>query len=194
MTNYFLPWIALAAQLPYENSSIRHTIMAFCLAVGSPALVTYSLMITILNRNWVQRQFKPLIKRTTKRPVTERYREYKERIEAALYLLAEGQQVPLRATQVHYWLASLVVLPQNQTWWLDLRDRVKRSRRGYSFSLVAQVLLATFVWIFTIFSSYLAAIGNATTALQIAAATLWIWLVRVSYASSYPMGFVTNQF
>lgn len=133
--------------------------------------------------NWVQGHFKDIIDSATTAPITDRYADYAKRVECALYLLKESQQAPLRATQVEYWLASLVVLPQNQDCWINLRERLQRSRRGYTFSLVAQVLLALIVWIFTIVSAILASNGNATSALQIAAATLWIWLVSFSLQS-----------
>lgn len=175
MTNYYLPWLALAAQLPYENGSTWNTFMAFCLSLGSPALIAYSLMITLLNRIWVHDHFAGLIERAKK--VADRCKSYGERIEAVLYFLKEAQQAPLRATQVQFQLASLVVLPQNQHWWKSLAERLEHSRRGVTFSLVAQILLAAFVWLFTIISSFAAAFGDSTTALQIAAATLWIWLV-----------------
>jgi hypothetical protein len=73
MMNYFLPWLALAAQLPFENSSNINTFMAFCLALGSPALITYSLMITMLNRNAVQKLFEDVIDRTQTKTVIDRY-------------------------------------------------------------------------------------------------------------------------
>jgi hypothetical protein len=98
-------------------------------------------------------------------------------MQSALYFLKEAQQVPLRGTQVMYQLASLVVLSENQGWWKKLKKQLEGNRRGITFSLLAQNLLAFLVWIFTIVSSFLAAIGNTTIALQIAAATLWIWLV-----------------
>ena len=177
MTNYFLPWLALAAQLPFENSSTMNTFMAFCLALGSPALITYSLMITLLNRNAVQTSFEDVIERTQSSTVKDRYENIGERVQAVLYFLKESQQVPLRATQVKCQLASLVVLPENQGWWIKVKKNLEGSRRGVTFSLVAQNLLAFFVWMFTIVSSFLAAVGNTTIALQIAAATLWIWLV-----------------
>jgi hypothetical protein len=134
-------------------------------------------MITLLNRNWIQTKFWPLVRRAEKSTVDARYRGYSKRIQAALYLLLESQQVSLRVSQIDFWLSSLVVSPRNQEWWEKLKTRLKGSRRGFTPSLVAQMTLAAFSWLFTIISSFLAAVGNATTALQIAAATLWIWLV-----------------
>jgi hypothetical protein len=184
MTNYLLPWIALTAQLPYETKDPFNTFMAFCMSIGSPAMITYSLMITLFNRGWIHTKFERLIKRTEESPVADRYPAYNDRVVALQYLLAEAQQVSLRATQTRFWLSSLVVSPQNQLWWTKLETRLHRSRRGFTYSLVAQILLVAFVWLLTIISSFLAALGNITTALQIAAATLWIWLVCIIFERS----------
>src|SRR6266536_1221962 len=91
--------------------------MSFCLAFGSPALITYSLTTTILNRYWVRQQFHGLIIRAQE---ISRGVAYGERIKCALYLLSEEQQIPLRATQDQGWLSSLIVIPENQHCWLDL--------------------------------------------------------------------------
>lgn len=77
--------------------------MSFCLAVGSPALVTYSLTITIMNRAWVRNFFKDIRRharaqiRDSKDQVTAL--GYESRVKAALFLLQEGQQVPLRGSE-----------------------------------------------------------------------------------------------
>jgi hypothetical protein len=178
MTNYLLPWIALTAQLPAENGTPWNTFISFCLSLGSPALLTYSLMITLLNRTWICTKFEPLIERASREGIQTKYRDYATRIEAALFFLSESQQAPLRITQTNYWLSSLVVSPRNQGWWEALKDRVKRSRRDYTASLVAQIALAGSVWVFTVASAFIAAWGNSTIALQISAATVWTWLVR----------------
>jgi hypothetical protein len=180
MTNYLLPWIALTAQLPAENGTPFDVFMSFCLSLGSPALITYSLMITLLNRIWIHGKFGTLIDRTKLKKVQRRYPEFTERVECVLYFLSESQQAPLRVTQTKYWLSSLVVSPMNQDWWVGLRDRLQRSRRDYTSSLFAQIALAGAVWLFTIISAFYAAWGDVTVALQIAAATLWTWLVRFS--------------
>jgi len=182
MTNYLLPWIALTAQLPAENGTILDVVMSFFLSLGSPALITYSLMITLLNRIWIHSKFERLIRKTKLEKVRNRYREYEERVESLLYFLSESQQAPLRVTQTNYWLSSLVVSPMNQGWWMALKDRLERSRRDYTSSLFAQIALAGIVWLLTVGSAFYAAWGDATIALQIAAATLWTWLVRPSAA------------
>jgi hypothetical protein len=156
--------------------------MSFCLAVGSPALITYSLTVTILNRYWVRQHFHTLTARMQK---NSRWARYEKRIEAARYLLEEAQQVPLRAPQYKGWLSSLIVKPENEDWWLDLKKRLRRTRRGVTASLVAQVLSAAIAYLFTVISSFSASIDDLGTAMQISAGSLWIWLVRAPY--TYPI-------
>jgi hypothetical protein len=177
MTNYFLPWLALTAQLPFETGSRFDNIMSFCLAVGSPAFVTYSLTITILNRLWVRRTFRELSDKA--RPLSKRYGVdmYESRIRAAQILLQEAQQVPLRGSQEKGWFSSLVVVPDNTKWWDHLEERLLNSRRGFTASLVAQMALAVTAYLFTVISSFDAELGDVATALQIASGSLWIWLV-----------------
>ena len=177
MTNYFLPWLALTAQLPFETGDFLSNGMAFCLAVGSPALVTYSLAITILNRYWVRKRFDEPRVDARKRNVNQKYSELEGRIGAAEYLLEEAQQVPLRACQERGWFSSLIVAPKNTEWWNQLERRLRSTRRGVTASLVSQMLFAAIAYLFTVISSFQAALGDPTTALQIASGSLWIWLV-----------------
>jgi hypothetical protein len=64
-----LPWIALTAQLPYEAGGFRHNLMSGNLAVGSPALITFSLAITISNRLWAKKRFDRLIEKAKACPM-----------------------------------------------------------------------------------------------------------------------------
>lgn len=177
MTNYFLPWLALTAQLPFETGDAWVNIMSFCLAVGSPALATYSLSITILNRYWVRKTFGKLRAKARRRAVMARYGELEERIKAVQFLLQEAQQVPLRASQGKGWLSSLLVIPANATWWEEIAERLKHTRRGITASLVAQMLFAAIAYLFTVITSFQTDLGDPSTALQISSGSLWIWLV-----------------
>ena len=179
MTNYLLPWIALAAQLPYETGHFGRNIMSGCLAVGSPALVTYLLTLTILNRYWVNQAFKDLRHKARSLSVRQRFNGYGYHIRAAEVLLQEAQQVPLRASQVLGWLSSLIVIPHNSGWWEHLERRLKSTRRGVTLSLFAQMTFAFIAYLFTVISSFEASLGDPITALQIASGSLWIWLVRL---------------
>lgn len=151
--------------------------MSFCLAVGSPALITYSLTITILNRYWVRQRFRELALRSVRSKVPARHGDYTKCVNAAQYLLSEAQQVPLRASQEKGWLSSLAVIPENIEWWSRLHARLRSTRRGVTFSLVAQILSAAIAWLFTVIASFLASLGDTAVALQISAGSIWVWLV-----------------
>ncbi|KAK5133785.1 hypothetical protein LTR08_007214 [Meristemomyces frigidus] len=179
ITNYLLPWLALTAQLPFETGDLWSNIMGFCLAVGSPAFVTYSLSITILNRYWVRKKFGGLLSKAGGVSVRQKYRDYEDRVRAAQYLLQEAQQVPLRASQAKGWLSSLIVVPGNGEWWEHLESRLKSTRRGVTASLVAQMALASVTYLFTVITSLVESLGDQTTGLQISAGSLWIWLIPV---------------
>ncbi|KAI9820079.1 MAG: hypothetical protein M1826_000965 [Phylliscum demangeonii] len=180
ISNYLLPWLALTAQLPYETGDPGSNLISFALAVGSPALITYSLTLTILNRFWVRGEFNALYDRSESTKVRRNYPEYGARVRHAQYLLQEGQQVPLRLSQERGWLGSLVVLPHNQHWWKRMNDRLVATRRGVTFSLVAQVLVAGIAWILLICSTFLGGnFGDRITALDLASGNLWMWLVPV---------------
>ena len=60
LCGWFLPWLALAAQLPYETNDRLSALMAFLLALGSPMLICYSLALTIVNSRTINRKFRQL--------------------------------------------------------------------------------------------------------------------------------------
>jgi hypothetical protein len=157
--------------------------MSFCLAVGSPTMITYSLTLTILNRYWVRGRFHKLTMKAQSRAVHDKYAEYNNRVRAIQYLLQEAQQVPLRASQEKGWLSSLLVAPENQTWWRNVQRRLRRTRRGVTFSLVAQVLAAAIAWLFTVSSSFVTSTGDIVVAYQLSSSSLWTWLVSGNHQS-----------
>lgn len=151
--------------------------MSFCLAVGSPALITYSLTITILNRYWVHSEFSDFAVLSLAEGRHTGDTEFSGRIRVVRLLLQEAQQVPLRASQKNRWLTSLLALPQNSRWWGLLEDRLKTGRRGFTASLVAQMFVAAIAFLFTVISSFAASLGDISTGNQIGSGSLWIWLV-----------------
>ena len=169
-TNYFLPWLALTAQLPFETGEheVGSNLMSFCYALGSPMLITYSLMMTILNQHWLRAKFRPLESSDKQNART---------IKNARIFLQEIQQLPLRLSQEDGTLASLIVLPENADWWRKLRENIKITRRGVTLSLIAQIIVAFLSWILTVFSAFKSALGNPTEALVMSSGSLWIWLV-----------------
>ena len=176
LLTYTLCWV----QLPYETGDFLSNGMSFCLAVGSPTLVTYSLGITILNRNWVREAYKDLRSQANLMSSRLNFDAYELQVRVSEILLQEAQQVPLRASQKDGWFSSLIVIPDNSEWWKQLESRLESTRRGVTASLVAQMAVAGISYLFTVISSFEAQLGDPTTALLIASGSLWIWLVGSS--------------
>jgi hypothetical protein len=178
-TNFLLPFLALTAQLPYEASTPWDNLLSLCLAVGSPALATYSLTLTILNRYSLRTRWHSLHQTALSRAVHDKYSDFSNRIKAIQYLLQEAQQVPLRASQERGWLSSLIVGPKNQAWWRNVQRRLSRTRRGVTFSLVAQIGAAGVAWMFTVSNGFIEGKGDRLVANQLGSGTLWLWLIPV---------------
>jgi hypothetical protein len=181
-TSWLLPWLALTAQLPFEAEGSLGNLMSLFMAVGSPALITYSLTITILNRIWVRRKFRSLQKKLVGVP-DELNNGLCEQLRAAQYLLQESQQVPMRASQVDGWLSSLIALDKNHTWWTTVKKDLKNTRRGYTFSLFAQIAMAFLAYTLTIAVSLNSSpLGNDSAGngvLLTAGGGIWIWMIPV---------------
>lgn len=116
--------------------------MSGVIAVGSPALITYSLALTILNRCWIRRIFSKL--KRASQGVSELAPHIKERVDAAGEFLQDAQQAPIRVSQENDWLSSLIALPGNQTFWVAIRKDLRNTRRGFSAALLAQGMLAMY--------------------------------------------------
>ena len=178
MTNYFLPWLGLISQLPCGTGKNYKNILALCLALGSPALATYSLSLTILSRYWERKQFNKLRYEIGRnRNVRQRYRIIDERVDSIQFFLEQAQQVPLRISEDGAWFSSLIVLARNHDWWVNLATKLKDTQMTSSYALVASMIVAIVAWILTILEAFVADLGDTDTALQLSAGSIWIWLV-----------------
>lgn len=137
-TNSLLPWLALMTQLPIESSTWWNDIFNIFLALGSPVLITYSLILTALNKLWVRDRFNAIRKQSLQLPNYQS--EMSPRVDKAEYFLQQAQQVPLRVSDAYGWLSSFVMEAENDWWWCQLQDRLKQNRRGVTLSLLAQIL------------------------------------------------------
>jgi hypothetical protein len=142
-------------------------------------MITYSLALTILNRYSLRTRWHSLHTTASSREVYDRYNDFGVRVKAIQYLLQEAQQVPMRASQEKGWLSSLIVGPKNQVWWRNLQSNLKRTRRGVTFSLVAQILAAGVAWLFTVSSIFLKSRGDRIVANHLSSGIMWLWLVPV---------------
>lgn len=174
LNSYLLPWIALTAQLPYQTGAFRNDLMSGMLAVGSPTLVTFSLVITISNRRWAKRQFEGLYTKAKSHPATNK-EWVLQRIASMKFLLEEAQQEPLRINDRSDFDNFATFEGQTENW-RKLLKRLQLTRRGLTASLVAQNLVAIVAWTITVVASSYGNDGSTETA----AGVLWMWLVSVS--------------
>ena len=155
---WFLPWIALAFQIPfgaecmwyYDTSFLSsffrqlircsldplEDVLNFFMTIGSPALAAYSLQITHLNASWLSKAFVDLVYPNS---------------EAMSAVISAFQHVPICVSSAGGLLPSLIVLPQNDAYWKLLLKGVKKTRR-WSIPVIAG-----FVWV--VFSAVLTTIG-----------------------------------
>lgn len=159
-----LPWLALTAQLPFAAGAPWPNFMSWCLALGSPALATFSLVITIMNRNHVHSRFASLKRET-------RDSNLLVRVNAAECLLSKGQQVPSHIRDVNGF-DTLLHAEESQSWWQGLPSRLKESQRTVTPAFVAQYALAVLAWVFTLSSTFMSAMKEGRDASQLSTSNL----------------------
>lgn len=97
--------------------------------------------------------------------------------------MQEMQQMPMRVCQGEGWLSSLVVLPDNFSWWQRVRIELQKARRGVTASLFAQIATAVIGWLMTVVSIFVANFGDVDAALQLSNGSVWLWMVNSSLPS-----------
>ena len=170
ISSWLLPWLALTAQLPFANRDRISNIMTLFLGVGSPALITYSLALTIFNSRSINRKF---------RHVKDHLDSHIgiDTIRAVRSFLTQSQHVPLQFIRCD--LHRLIVCPKSWAWWNGVRDDLQATKRGWSFYLYAQVgwvAVAQFLAILDFFTTQSLA---TNVGVGLAINSLWIWMIPV---------------
>lgn len=157
------------AQLPFETDNAWENLMSLFLAIGSPFLAAYSLTIAIMNRIWL-RTHQARIEKQARNTVFGR-----AHLKHVFGVLSETQHVPMRTCLVPGLLHDLV-LDQPQ-WWIDVDERLQLTRRAWTASFWAQTVAAIAAWGLTVTGSIASLLGNETTALNLSASSVWLWMV-----------------
>ena len=178
---WLLPWLALVSQLPFgaENSldnlisgeslarakpfyrlSYHHAPVA--LTVGSPTLAAFSLAITALNTRWAYNRFSAI-----------NYPNSGNAAKALVYL----QQIPLRLTTRDGFLASLIVLPENDDWWECLAERLEQTHT-WTVATATSIAWVIIAFGFTIVDSFMD-LGNNLNSNGQGVGSLWMWLIPI---------------
>ena len=176
LQSWFLPWFTLTAQLPYGTMDRQSDLMAFFLALGSPALASYSLAIHVFNSRTINRKCRHL---------KELYQEVRlpgllEAIQAMRVILIESQHIPVQVYNgCERGFAQLVVCPQNWIWWTSLKSEIQSNKRRRTFSLYAQVGYVSISQVLAIIDFFMSRSSVTNIGIGLAINTLWIWMVFV---------------
>jgi len=167
-TSWLLPWLALISQLPFGAKYRVDNLTAMLLAVGSPTLAAYSLILTILNGQWAARRFSNVS-----------YPNYHH----AFRIMNSLQQAPLQITNESSLLSSLVVLPENDEWWSDLVERLDYTHT-WSISASTAIVWVFTAYIFTVVDSFatLKDEPQASADDGQAVGSAWLWLLPIVIA------------
>ncbi|THU93303.1 hypothetical protein K435DRAFT_670500 [Dendrothele bispora CBS 962.96] len=162
--SWLLPWLALISQLPFGANEKLDNFISVLLAVGSPTLAAYSVMLTVLNSRWVAG-----ISHKLKYP----------NVQSAVRILSSLQQGPVRIDRSDpSLLPSLVVLPQNDQWWKGMRKRLDYTHT-WTVSAATSIAWVFIAYIFTVIDSFT---GNVQQLVEVngqGVGSVWLWLLPV---------------
>ena len=159
---WLLPWLALISQLPFGARLRSENIMSMTLAIGSPVLAAYSLVLTVLNGRWLARQFASYEFPNTRH---------------AVRILTSLQQTHLAVTTADGLLSSLVVLPANDAWWAELAEWLEYTHT-WSIASAVSIAWVLVAYLFTVIDSFTSFLDSAGTAGQ-SVGSVWFWLLPV---------------
>ncbi|KAF5348997.1 hypothetical protein D9758_012734 [Tetrapyrgos nigripes] len=165
-TSWLLPWLALISQLPFGANDKLDNFISVLLAVGSPVLAAYSVMLTVLNSRWVAHMFHKI--------------SYPN-VRSAVRILSSLQQAPVRVSRDPHLLPSLVVLPHNDEWWDELIEYLGFTY-SWSVSAASSLIWVLLAYIFTIIESFTVTIAGIAQLFQIngqGVGSVWLWLLPV---------------
>ena len=177
VTSWLFLWLALIAQLPYATSSSFLNAFSAFLAVGSPALAAFSLVITMQKKMHISSAFRTLKSEAHRPKVFKRYPGLGDKLDSMQVILQESLQAPIRIGNINE-LCSIIVLDDNIQWLASTKKNLKNTQRETTISLIAQILFALLAWAFTVAASF-EDLGDVTVALSLSSSSIWLWMVPV---------------
>ncbi|KAK7457050.1 hypothetical protein VKT23_010353 [Stygiomarasmius scandens] len=163
-SSWLLPWLALTSQLPFGAHDKLDNFISVILAVGSPTLAAYSVIMTVLNSRWVARRFRGI--------------SYPN-AQSAMRILSSLQQASVLVNRDL--LPSLIVLPENDQWWIDLKDHLDYTHT-WSVSAATSIAWVVIAYIFTVIDSFTADIEQLMEVNGQGVGSVWLWLLPVVIA------------
>ena len=176
ISSWLIPWLALTAQLPFETKDKPTNFIALLLALGSPALCTYSLALTILGTRRINQKFRQIKEdsQTLHRPLQMKA------MKAARCILIEMQHVPIQIYNGRRReISQLIVHPDNWAWWCALRQKLLITKRKWTYSLYAQVGWVCISQLLAIIDFFTSASSNSSIGIGLAINSLWLWMIPI---------------
>ena len=176
ISSWLLPWLALTAQLPFETKDKTTNFRALLLALGTPALIAYSLALTILNARRINGKFRQIKEdsQTLNHPLQTKA------IKAARFILIEIQCVPIQIYNgPRREISQLVVHPDNCAWWCSLRKKLLITKKKWTYSLYAQVGWVCILQLLAIIVFFTSASSNTSIGIGLAINSLWLWMIPI---------------
>jgi hypothetical protein len=162
-SSWLLPYLALISQLPFGAQYRLDNLMSAMLTVGSPALAGYSLFITLLNSRWINRRFSQSVDYPNSR--------------FTVSIISGLQQSPLNLHSDRARFASLVVLPENDSWWQYFSELVDYT---HTWSIASATSIA---WVVV---AYILSITNTPSDFFVnsqagdeSTSSMWLWLIPI---------------
>jgi hypothetical protein len=166
-SSWLLPSLALLSQLPFGAGDMFENLTSVVLAVGSPTLAGYSLILTALNGLWVAQRFSDI--------------SYPN-VDRAFRIMINLQQAPLNIINEHGLLQSLVVLPENDKWWEELAVWLDFTHT-WSISAAASIIWVFLAYLFTVIDAFSSLppnpVANSDSSDGQSVGTVWLWLLPV---------------
>ncbi|KIK47886.1 hypothetical protein CY34DRAFT_798759 [Suillus luteus UH-Slu-Lm8-n1] len=162
-SSWLLPYLALISQLPFGAQYRLDNLMSAILTVGSPALAGYSLFITLLNSRWINRRFSHSVDYPNSR--------------SAVSIISSLQQSPLRLHSDRARFASLVVLPENDSWWQYFSELVDYTHT-WSIASATSIAWVVVAYILSVANSPSDAFVDAQAGAE-STSSIWLWLIPI---------------
>ncbi|KAG1766415.1 hypothetical protein EDD22DRAFT_355853 [Suillus occidentalis] len=162
-SSWFLPYLALISQLPFGAQYRLDNLMSAILTVGSPVLAGYSLFITLLNSRWINRRFSHSVDYPNSR--------------SAVSIISSLQQSPLRLHSDRACFASLIVLPENDSWWQYFFELVDYTHT-WSIASATSIAWVVVAYILSVADSPSDVFVTATAGAE-ATSSVWLWLIPI---------------
>ncbi|KAE9366619.1 hypothetical protein N431DRAFT_495066 [Stipitochalara longipes BDJ] len=176
--SWLLPWLALTAQLPFETISRARNAQSLILAIGSPLLIIYSLALTILNARSINREFRELCEENEDLKCPKQIKV----IKAARVILIESQSIPLQVVNgPDREFAQLIVNPANSTWWTSVVGEILKTKREWTYSLIAQLVMVVIAQGLSIIDYITSPADDDTISVGLAINSLWLWMIPVAF-------------